>query len=75
MKKLNLYLNCEQEIELLKAEIKLLKEDLKTMKDDDQIEYTEYLIEAKQVRIGDLEGQQAEQRYIDNGTASDYEGF
>lgn len=58
--------NCEREISQLTKEIKTLKAKLKTAKEDD-IDYIDYMIEIKQQRIGDLNGQIKEIEYIDNG--------
>ena len=58
--------NCEREISQLTKEIKTLKAKLKTAKEDD-IDYIDYMIEMKQQRIGDLNGQIKEIEYIDNG--------
>lgn len=73
----SLYADCAIEIEQLKEEIKQLKARLKSVEnmDEDEIDYIDDMIEIKETRIGDLEGQQAEIRYIDNGNAANYEGY
>ena len=69
------YSDCEREIAQLEKQLKVLKSRLKRASSEEDIDKISSDIDAKEERIGDLRGQQAEIRYLDNGNASDYSGF
>lgn len=58
-----------------KDELKDLHKKLKACKSDSKCEEIMDAMEALEAEIGDIEGEMAEIRYLDNGSSSDYNGF